>query len=95
MLYGKIKMSPHPHAIIKKIDITKAAELPGVRKIMTYENGYDWITGMPAQKKLLDKHVRFVGDPVALIAAVSPRIADEAAELIEVEYCLLYTSRCV
>ena len=44
---------------------------------------------MPAQKRLLDRHVRFVGDPVALIAAASARAADEAAELIQVEYEVL------
>ena len=89
MLYGRIKMSPHPHAMIKKIDVSRAMELPGVRTIMTYENAFDWITGMPAQKRLLDRHVRFVGDPVALIAATSNRIAEEAADLIEVEYEVL------
>ena len=89
MLYGRIKMSPHPHAMITKIDVSKALELPGVRTIMTYENAFDWVTGMPAQKRLLDRHVRFVGDPVALIAATSNRIAEEAAELIEVEYEVL------
>lgn len=89
MLYGRIKMSPHPHAMIKKIDVSRAIELPGVRTIMTYENAFDWITGMPAQKRLLDRHVRFIGDPVALIAATSNRIAEEAADLIEVEYEVL------
>ena len=38
MLYGRIKMSPHPHAMIKKIDVSSAMENPGVRTIMTYEN---------------------------------------------------------
>lgn len=49
MLYGKIKMSPHPHAMITKIDVSKALEVPGVKTILTYENAFDWITGMPAQ----------------------------------------------
>ena len=89
MLYGRIKMSPHPHAMIKKIDVSKALELPGVRAVMTYENAFDWVTGMPAQKRLLDCHVRFVGDPVALIAATTNRIAEEAADLIQVEYEIL------
>ena len=89
MLYGKIKMSPHPHAMITKIDVSKALEVPGVKTILTYEKAFDWITGMPAQKRLLDRHVRFVGDPVALIAAASARAADEAAELIQVEYEVL------
>ena len=89
MLYGRIKMSPHPHAMITKIDTARALELPGVRAVLTYENCFDWITGMPAQKLILDRHVRFVGDPVALIAATSSRIAEEAADLIQVEYELL------
>lgn len=83
MLYGRIMMSPHPHAMITKIDTSKALALPGVRSVLTYENCPDWITGMPAQKRILDKHLRFVGDPVALIAATSSRIAEEAQELIE------------
>lgn len=53
ILYGRIKMSPHPHAMITKIYTARALELPGVRAVLTYENCFDWITGMPAQKLIL------------------------------------------
>jgi CO/xanthine dehydrogenase Mo-binding subunit len=87
LLFARIKRSPHPHAIIKSIDTSKAEKLPGVKAVTT---GADFPNRNGLYLK--DKHifardrVRFVGDPVAGVAAVSEEIAESALDLIEVEY---------
>ena len=86
MLIGKVLRSPLPHANIKSIDVSKAAALPGVHAVLTYKDVTDATWGIPVHMKLLDKKVRFVGDAVALVAADTAEIADEAVELIKVEY---------
>ena len=100
MLYGRALRSPHPHARIRGIDVSKAAALPGVRAVITDENArVVWGSGsVPRQysddMKAITKHrryifdnpVRFVGQPVAAVAAVNRYVAEEALELIEVDY---------
>ncbi|RPI87299.1 MAG: xanthine dehydrogenase family protein molybdopterin-binding subunit [Chloroflexi bacterium] len=90
LLYARIKRSPHPHALIKSIDTSKALELPGVRAVATGADTPGYL-GLYLQ----DRHifcrdrVRYVGDPVAGVAAVSEEIAERALDLIEVEYEIL------
>ncbi len=86
MLYGKVLRSRHPHAEIKGIDTAKADALPGVRAVLTYKDMPPWKTGIPRHVRVLDRKVRFVGDGVALVAAETEEIANEALDLIEVEY---------
>ena len=102
MLYGRALRSPHPHARIRGIDVSKAAALPGVRAVITDENArVVWGAGSIAggrqyndELKAITKHrryifdnpVRFVGQPVAAVAAVNRYVAEEALELIEVDY---------
>ncbi|MGD0627267.1 MAG: xanthine dehydrogenase family protein molybdopterin-binding subunit, partial [Thermodesulfobacteriota bacterium] len=86
MLIGKVLRSPLPHANIKRIDVSRAVALPGVHAVLTYKDVTDAMWGIPIHMRLLDKKVRFVGDAVALVAADTAEIADEAVELIEVEY---------
>lgn len=86
MLHGRVLRSPLAHALIKRIDTSAAQALPGVKAIVTHENCPEWITGMPAHKRVLDPHLTYVGDAVALVAALTPEIADEALSLIRVEY---------
>ena len=86
MLHGKALRSPHPHANVLQIDTAKAEALPGVKAVLTYQNVPDWKTGIPRHVRVLDRKVRFVGDAVALVAAESEEIADEALGLIEVQY---------
>lgn len=88
-LYLKVLHSPHPHAEVMAIDTSAAEALPGVKSIMTYKNSPQWKTGQPAHRLPIDKIVRFVGDPVAAVSAVSIDIAQAALELITVEYKLL------
>ncbi len=89
LLYGKVLRSPHAHAIIRKIDKSKAEALPGVKAVVTWEDIPDWRGGTPRNVRVLDKKVRYVGDAVALIAAVSEQIAEEALNLVDVEYEVL------
>ncbi len=102
MLYARVLRSPHPHARIRGIDVTKAAALPGVRAVITDENarlvygsgsiagGRQYSDDMKAITKhrryIFDNPVRFVGQPVAAVAAVNRYVAEEALELIEVDY---------
>ncbi|MBO8159991.1 MAG: xanthine dehydrogenase family protein molybdopterin-binding subunit [Thermosipho sp. (in: Bacteria)] len=87
MLYAAVKRSPIPHGLIKKIDISKAKALPGVRAIVTgkdvpYRQGI-YLVDRPI---ITMDRVRYVGEPVAAVAADTLEIARQAVELIEVEY---------
>lgn len=86
MLYGKVLRSPLPHALIKSIDTVKAMGLPGVKAVLTYKNVPGWMGGLPLHVRVLDSKVRFVGDAVALVAAETEDIGEEALSLIEVQY---------
>jgi CO/xanthine dehydrogenase Mo-binding subunit len=89
MLYGKVLRSPHAHAVIRRIDKSKAMALPGVKTVLTWEDVPGWRGGTPRVVRILDKKVRFVGDAVALIAATTEQIAVDAMKLIDVEYEVL------
>jgi len=87
MLYAKIKKSPYPHAKILKIDTSKAEKLPGVKVVKTGKD-VPIRVGLYLEDKTflaIDK-VRFIGEPVAAVAAESEEIAEEAVSLIEVDY---------
>jgi CO/xanthine dehydrogenase Mo-binding subunit len=90
LLHARIKRSPHPHALIKKIDVSKAETLPGVKVIVTGADFPNYI-GLYLKDKFIfaRDRVRFVGEAVAGVAAVSEEIAEKAVELIDVEYELL------
>ena len=95
MLFAAILRSPHAHARIKRIDVTKAEKLAGVFAVVTGEDAKAWsepVPGFPlgwAGHCIAHDKVRFVGDPVAAVAATSRYIAEDALELIEVEYEIL------
>ncbi len=100
MLWGKVLRSPHPHAVIKSINLDKAAALPGVKAVMS---GAD-LPDIPLDKPLMvgpadmrfvsrnimarDK-VLYAGHAVAAVAAISNKIAQDALALIEVDYEVL------
>ena len=100
MVWGKVLRSPHAHALIKKVDTSKAAKLEGVLAVMTGAdlpllpldvplptgpNDIRWISrGCMAQEKIL-----YSGQPVAAVAAISNSVAEAALKLIEVEYDVL------
>ena len=87
MLYGRMLGSSIAHGIIKRIDTSKAEALPGVKAVVTGADAPDIRTGYIEDRHVLcKKKVRYVGDPVAAVAAISPQIAEKALSLIEVEY---------
>jgi xanthine dehydrogenase molybdenum-binding subunit len=102
MLYARVLRSPHPHARIVRIDASKALALPGVKAVVSNENckvvwGAGSISGgaqYNEEIKKITKHrryafnnpVRFVGEPVAAVAAVDRHTAEEALQLIAVDY---------
>ena len=87
MLYGKILYSKHAHARIKSINTKKAKELPGVRAVITGNDIPDVRVGFLEDQSVLKRGlVRQYRDEVAAVAAISPEVAEEALQLIEVEY---------
>ena len=89
MLHGKVLRSPHPHAIIKHVDKSRAERLAGVEAILGWEDVPDWKGGTPRYTRVLDRKVRYVGDAVALVAALNEETAIQALKLIDVEYEVL------
>ena len=87
-LSAKMLRSSMPHARILGIDTSKAAKLPGVRGIITGADVGDVMVGlrMKDMPLLAQDRVRFVGEPVAAVAADTEEIAEEALGLIEVKY---------
>src|SRR5499426_1865499 len=87
-LWGKVLRSPIPYGRIKSIDVSKAWQVPGVKAVIT---GQD-VTGLRIGRciydtpVLADGVVRFIGEKVAAVAAESKLAAEQALELIEVEY---------
>ena len=89
MLYGKTFRSAYPHARLKRVDVSKARALPGVVAVLTADD-------IPGRKDfgvheidwpvLCYDKVRYVGDAIALVAAESEAVAEDALKLIEVEY---------
>lgn len=94
-LYMALKHSDIAHGLIQTIDCAKAKEVPGVVKIYTWENTPDTLYDrgrvahyeqMPNQERLFDAHVRFWGERVAAVVAVSQEAACRAVDLIQVTY---------
>jgi CO/xanthine dehydrogenase Mo-binding subunit len=87
LYHGRLVRSPYAHALIKKVDVSKALEVPGVKAVVT---GQDTPTRIGLYLK--DRYIfcldraRYVGDAVAGVIAVSPEIAQEGARLVKVEY---------
>jgi len=93
MAYGKLLRSPHPHALIRRIDTGRARAWPGVYGVIT---GFDLprvkfgiLPVSQDEEALCTEKVRMVGDAVAAVAAVDEETAERATELIDVEYEVL------
>src|SRR6202158_1955067 len=94
MVHCKLLRSPHPHARIRSIDISRAAAHPGVYLVLTGKDlpiEYGILPVSQDEQALCLDHVRHVGDPVAAVIAREELIAFEALDLIKVEYELLTT----
>jgi 4-hydroxybenzoyl-CoA reductase alpha subunit len=89
MAYGRILRSPHPHARIIRLDVSRARANPGVLDVITGADMPRLYGIMPTTQDetpfALDR-VRYVGEPVAAVCAVDEETAEEALDLIEVEY---------
>ena len=102
MIYGRVLRSPHPHARLRRVDVSRAEALPGVKAVITHERApIVWGAGSVSggrqyndrikeitthRRQLFDNPVRFVGAPVAAVAAVDRHVAEEALRLIDVDY---------
>jgi CO/xanthine dehydrogenase Mo-binding subunit len=90
-LWGKILRSPYPHARILSIDVSKARQVPGIKAIVTGKDEPNHYQGKSIRDipVLCWDKVRYIGDKVAAVAAESRDAAEEAINLIEVEYAEL------
>ena len=97
-LIVKLLRSPHAYARIADIDTSIAKKIPGVEAIFTYHDvpntmftlaGQSYPEPSPYDRKILDEYVRYVGDPVAIIAAIDEKTAEKAMKLIKVKYEVL------
>jgi len=98
LLHGALMTSPHAHARIKHIDVSRARAIPGVHAVLTYQDvkrvvyasgGQSYPNPPPYDQVSLDSKVRHVGDRVAIVAAESPELCQKAIEAIEVEWEIL------
>jgi 4-hydroxybenzoyl-CoA reductase subunit alpha len=92
MLHAKLLRSPHANAKIRSINTSKAEALPGVIATLVGAElpaRYGVIPWTHDEQALATDHVRFIGDEVACVAALDERIAQEALDLIEVDYEIL------
>jgi len=92
MLFARLLRSPHPHARIKSVDVSKAAAHPGVSATLIGSElpiPFGILPVSQDEHALAVDKVRFVGDPVAAVAAVDEETAEEALALIHVEYEVL------
>ncbi|MDV5169217.1 molybdopterin-dependent oxidoreductase Mo/Fe-S-binding subunit [Photobacterium rosenbergii] len=94
----KVLRSPHAHAWIKQLDVSKAEALPGVVSVITHENcpdipytpgGQSAPEPSPLDRRMFGQKMRHVGDRVAAVVAESVEIAEQALKLIDVEYDVL------
>lgn len=97
-LVVKILRSPHPNAIVQQIDTARALKVPGVAAVYTWQDvpsrrftiaGQTYPEPSPYDRLILDRHVRFSGDAVAIIAAETEAAALRAMKLIKVQYQVL------
>jgi CO/xanthine dehydrogenase Mo-binding subunit len=87
LYYGRLVRSPHAHALIKHIDVSKALEVPGVKAVVTGQDVNARIGLYLIDRPIFPTdRVRVVGEPVAGVVATSVEIAEEAARYVEVEY---------
>ena len=99
-LIVKLLRSPYANAVVKDIHIDVAMKVPGIEAIYTYKDidqnmrrftcaGQTYPEPSPYDRLLLDRHVRFIGDPVAIVAGADERCVDKAMKLIKAEYEVL------
>ena len=94
----KVKRSPHAHALIEEIDVSRALKVPGIEAVYTYKDvpnlrftmaGQTYPEPSPYDRLILDRHLRFVGDAVAIVAGTDEKAVEKAMRLIKVRYQIL------
>lgn len=99
-LIVKLLRSPHANAMVKSIRTDIALKVPGIEAVFTWEDipadqrrftlaGQTYPEPSPYDRLLLDRHVRYVGDPVAIVAGRDEKCVDKALSLIKTEYDVL------
>ena len=97
-LIVKLLRSPHAHAIVKEIDTSRAKNVEGIVDIYTWQDvpnlrytnaGQTYPEPSAYDRLIIDRHLRFVGDVVAIVAAENEKAADRALKLIRVQYEVL------
>ncbi len=97
-LFVKLLRSPHANALIKEINKAVALKVPGIECILTWEDlkplrfttaGQSFPEPSPQDRQILDRHLRCVGDPVAIVAGATEKSVDKAISLIKVQYEVL------
>jgi CO/xanthine dehydrogenase Mo-binding subunit len=90
MLHAKLLRCPHAHARIRRLDVSKAAALPGVHAVLTRETAPEWCTyWYMIPQPAFPEEIAYAGQEVAAVAAESIDVARAAVDLIEVEYDVL------
>lgn len=97
-LIVKVLRSPHAHAMIEEIRTDAAKKVPGIACVLTYKDvpqerftfaGQTYPELSPYDRLILDRHIRFVGDAVAIVAGETEKAVDKAMKIIKVRYELL------
>lgn len=97
-LVVKLLRSPHASALVDTIDVSRAKLVPGVECVLTWQDvphirftqaGQSYPEGSPYDRYILDRQVRYVGDPVAIVAGETEEAVDKALKLIKVTYQVL------
>lgn len=94
MTFARLLRSPYAHARVGHVDTSAALELPGVRLVLTSANVADYFPALapfstvegPGDSRLLDPHVRYAGEPVAIVVADTDQLARAALSLLTIEY---------
>ena len=97
-LIVKLLRSPHAHAMIESIDAWTALAVPGIEAVYTWEDvpeerftmaGQTWPEPSPHDRLILDRHLRHVGDPVAIVAGTTEKAVDRALRNLRIKYQIL------
>lgn len=97
-LIVKVLRSPHANAIVKSVKTDVAKRVPGIEDVYTWEDvpqerfttaGQTYPEFSPYDRLILDRHVRYVGDPVAIVAGENEACVDKALKMLKVEYKVL------